>query len=281
MTPRFEHRSHAIMVGLLGATLCSMPCVEAVAETYTSPRNGYSVELPEAWIRIPDDQLQAEAPPASDNVEWEAAYQLPLQSGWFVYPYMILQYSPYQGAQVSERGMVKYLNTIAGTNPRRIKDGNFSQELRNQTPDNREPIFDLTHRRFAWQIEKEIFGVPLRGVMVGHFGRFGVTYILFYVKEQDWPAYQGTVDDLVKSLRFDDEHAWDEKYLFPGRGIPAPQNAPPGPGILVAQCVGVLAGIAGLVTAWLLYGARSRGQPPRPPKESSTTKQAGDGTPHA
>src|SRR5687768_5613610 len=89
---------------------------------YESGPNGYSLVLPDGWVRIPQDdvdkliqrKLAGGGAAVNQSLRYEAAFQA-REGMWFKLPYILVQFTPYKdGQQPNEEQMKQMMTDQAG-----------------------------------------------------------------------------------------------------------------------------------------------------------------------
>ena len=190
------------------------------AEEFYSISYGYYLDLPAGWVEIPKDVLQEWRASvlkqnAKTNIIYDAAFQLASSDRWFEYPYVLVQPLPYATfgvhRQINEDEFSRYAQMMTGLDVDELLDEKLSSDAR-QLLGNLEferPQLDVAHRRYLWPIRMDVQGVgPIRGLVVGYFGRDSVVQVAFYSRRSDWDRHADVRRTIVESFRFEPDKAY-------------------------------------------------------------------------
>jgi hypothetical protein len=190
-----------------------------IASDFHSIAYGYHLYLPDGWVRIPPNVIQAtldvvQDPAAAPQVVYEAGFQLDSASNWLEYPYILVQPLPYgTRGQIDADDFEEAVRYIAGLDLVDELDGSLSHVGKELVDLNRvqsgRPRLDATNRRFLWIIDMDLEGRgPVRGLVVGHFGRHSLVQVAFYCLRSEWDRYSGVGLAILNSFRFDSNTAY-------------------------------------------------------------------------
>ncbi|UCC30251.1 MAG: hypothetical protein JSU86_18880 [Phycisphaerales bacterium] len=190
--------------------------------TYHSAEYGYSLTVPEGWMRIADDvveQMAKQVLPeqAQQNVIYDTAFQLETATGWFQYPYVLIHVVPYStfglDRQINEDEFDDVLKGVTGLDAEEILDGGVKSPHR--------PVLtaeafgaarlDRANRRFAYnmQVTSVDFGM-VQAEAYGHFGRETMVQVVFYGVGDEWSEDEVARSQILESFGFDPSHAYRE-----------------------------------------------------------------------
>ncbi len=196
--------------------------VAAMGETIHSSENDYAIDLPDGWVRIPDtaakDMMGAtlrEDTPVP--VVYEFGFQHAGADDWFVYPYVLVQILPYESfgvrRQLYEDELYDFTNAVTGADVGDAMDDYLSDEVKGglSTPLTGEALLNRDQRCFQWSIHMTVAGIgPVRGRVVGFFGRRALVQILHYAIDEDATSDDEIVARFKSGFSFDPSAAYDD-----------------------------------------------------------------------
>jgi hypothetical protein len=195
---------------------CVAPITAPASEgaVFHAAQYGYNLEVPPGWIQIPQDVIQtmvsAAFNPSRAPPIYDAGFQPASGAGWFEYPYVLVQVLPYaklgSSRQINEDEFPQFISKLTGIDVGKVVDSTLSSEAKSLLGklDMGQAQLDKKKRRFLWPINANVSGIgPLRGLVVGHFGRESIVQIAFYCRAADWDHYAATNQEIVDSFRFD------------------------------------------------------------------------------
>lgn len=193
------------------------------AEQFGSTRYGYSLDLPSGWVEIPEEMLQALVDVAikqdtQPRIVYDAAFQLKDADQWFEYPYVLVQpitYASYGvNRQINEDEFPECVKKLTGLNIEEILDETASSDVRQliDKVETGQPKLEMSERRYLWNINMDVAGIgPVRGLVVGYFGRDSVVQVIFYARRSDWDRYADVRRAIVDSFRFASDKGYSEE----------------------------------------------------------------------
>ncbi len=211
---------------LLGAPLARAPICNA--DEFHSDSHGYRIELPYDWVEIPQDIIQEAAAPllkqeSAVSASYDAGFQLDSTDEWFEYPFVLVRTVPYAkfglNRQLNEDQFSKFVrmltNRDVGKVLGKVLDKNLSS-LGRQIITNvgvGQPQIDVTNRRYLWTIDSEVPGDgPIRGLVVGYFGRDSLVHVMFYSRRADWDRHADLRATIIDSFRFDPDKSYSVEF---------------------------------------------------------------------
>ncbi len=213
------HRSPLLVLGIavLGWAAAAPRCS---GEQFHGRNYGYHITLPHDWVTVPKDvlddvfaQLRNQATPSTTI--YDAAFQLASAAQWFEYPYVLVQPLPYSkfglNRQLNEDEFPRYISMITGVDVTKIVDESFAPDIRGllQNTTLGQPQLDTSNRRYLLTINMDVAGIgPVRGLMVGYFGRDSIVQIMFYSRRAEWDQHATVASLIMDSFRFDPEKAY-------------------------------------------------------------------------
>jgi|GEM_PF-994305 len=230
-----------LLIGLQALPVSGQPSV------YRSDSNGYSLTIPDGWVRIPDDILRNTVKKMlkpDQALLYDAGFQPPTAPHWFAYPYVLVQIIRYADfgldRQPSEEEAAKFVEKIANFDLRKGFRDAISDDFQNlmHSGEAGESFYDKTSHRFGFPLMLELKNVgKVRGLCAGYVGKGVIVQLLFYAKQDDWKRYQKTWTTLADSLTLDPEAAYDPSLnsIF-GTGV--------GAGVVRGALAGCLGGLA-------------------------------------
>lgn len=243
----------------LGAVL--HPTV-AVAQEFHGTSYGYYLDLPPGWIEIPKDVLDEMVAAllkqdATTTIIYDAGFQLESSDQWLEYPYILVQPLSYKALgvnrQINEDEFPRFVQMITGLDVDTIFDENVSSDIR-PLLDNLvlgQPQLDVANRRYIWPLNMDVQGIgPIRGVVIGYFGRDSIVQVAFYSRSADWDQHSETGLAILKSFRF----AHDKAYSIE---IAAANPTPPSFWQRILG-KGMIGAIAGGIAAAVFVGIKQK-----------------------
>jgi hypothetical protein len=239
------HRLHwtAALMLLSTAAIATAEPAES-RQTFTSAAYGYSVTFPGDWKRIPDQDVQrgvalVHKNPAARNVVWEAAYQSPGGTIAFSYPYVVLQVTAYAGGREPSESQIKdTVKKMTGDRMREFAahtgDATIDRAIANASIGDAQ--YDPANHILYQPLSMSAPGLGLiKGVIIGHFGRSAVAWVMCYDRAGHFDSSRPTFDQIAASFQFDKSAAFD-----PNQHSLNPFEIGAMDGIVVALVAGVL-----------------------------------------
>lgn len=205
-----------------GAASAAPPATAQTSDVdFHSDRYGYSLELPEGWVAVPDDVLKMAtdamvSPRAPNKLTIDAAFQRAAAPHWLAYPYVMVQVVPYahfgSSGQLPESHFATVTSTITGLDMDKVMDEALTPEARQWVDGIQmgKPALDMARRRFVYSIDMDVQGVgPVRGLMAGHFGKEALVQVMFYATPDQWDSAAAERDQTIESFAFDPATAYD------------------------------------------------------------------------
>ncbi len=198
------------------ATLASFITALAFAaaargETFHSTTGEYTIEIPQGWVRIPDEQVQKLMgvmfkAGSSSKFQVDAAFQADGKADWFTYPYVMVQIIPYpNGAgQPTERQMKDMVAQFTGATLDKVKD-QFSEPAQGLMKgiDVGKVTFDEKTQTYEGMIGGEVPGIgSIQSLLTGKFGNKRLIQINGSFRK-DTKAGLDNIQTLAHSLRYD------------------------------------------------------------------------------
>lgn len=204
MHPRSRRASLLTLTAVvLLAVIGFIPTAAHAAVLFESGPNGYSVVLPDGWVRVPQDEVdkliqrKVVGKGANQSLRYEAAFQA-REGMWFKLPYVLVQYTPYKdGQQPNEEQMKEMMTDAAGD----IK------------PTTEAPAtFDASRRTFDWTYETILTDKnKAKGMSRGHFGRHALVTIHCLMEPSEFQYNEARYKQVLDSFRFTTFMAYKEK----------------------------------------------------------------------
>ena len=259
---------------LLGAPLARAPICNA--DQFHSDSHGYRIELPHDWVEIPQDVLQETIAAlrkqnSTGNIIYDAGFQLASARQWFEYPHVIVMPLPYAKLglhrQLNEDEFPKYVRMLTGIDVDKSVDEYLSSDVRQRLTniDAGQPQLDVANRRFVWTMNSDVEGDgPIRGLIVGYFGRDAIVQVMFYSRRADWDRYADVRATIVDSFRFDPNKAYSVQVAASNPTPPSIWSRVLANGI----AFGIVAGLLALISVVVAVATR---------KKTGVTQDAVDG----
>ena len=194
----------------------------AHATTFSGHLHGYRIDLPDGWIEIPYEVIRetfanAAVPGSSVKLEFDAGFQLETEERWLAYPYVVVQVMRYQAfgmtSQPRDEDLPMIVGSMTGIDVNQVLRDTVSQETNGLIGDFTftQPVLEPARRRYLWDTKMDVQGVgPVRGLMIGHFGRDAIVQVMFYATPDDWDAHAADRQAIIDSFRFTESKAYDE-----------------------------------------------------------------------
>ena len=235
------------------------------AERFHSTSYGYYLDLPPGWVEIPKDVLQElvatvlkQNPKA--NIIYDACFQLDSSDQGLEYPYVLVQPVPYDAhRQINEDEFPRFVQKMTGLDIGKLLDENVSSVGRQRVLnwDIERPQLDVAQRRYLQPINADVhaFG-PIRGLIVGYFGRDSLVQVAFYSRRSDWDHYADVRRAILESFRFAPDKAYSVE-------LAAANPSPPS-----IWGVGLTGGIVGVTIAGIAVIAAMKRKKPAPTQDA-------------
>jgi hypothetical protein len=187
-------------VAAIGALL---PATAHAALLYESGPNGYSLVLPDGWVRIPQDdvdkliQRKLAVPGSNQSLRYDSAFQA-REGMSFKLPYILVQYTPYKdGEQPNEEQMKQMMSAAA-----------VDVEPTTEAP----ATFDAGNRTFDWTYETNLKDKgKARGISRGFFGRQALITVHCLMEPSEFQYNEPRYKQVLDSFRFTSFMAYKEK----------------------------------------------------------------------
>jgi len=252
-----------VLVVLFEIALSCDKRIAAGQGLFHSEANGYSLKLPEGWIKIPDNIVHTTmnrllSEKGQSEIVIETAFQLEAEGLWFQYPYTGVQVVTYSSFGLNRQlNEGEFENHVKGMSGLDIID--YTEQV--LTPIGQEIYpelaigkiyLDSNKRLYLFGVEMELPSVgKIKGQVVGHFGRRSIIQVMFYDLESNWIQSKPERDFIFGSFQFDPAMAYNEAAesqvgFFERRAMEAL------PVIVLVLIVG------GIAAAWGYIGRRIR-----------------------
>jgi len=192
----------------------------ALAETYHSESFGFSIDVPDGWVRVPDEVVQQSkmilfSRKAQTKIIFDAAFQQTEGDRWFHHPYVVIQVCPYAflGADhiPTEAEFPYLIERTSGSDGQRMLDEMASDQAREAMTDSQQGEVELDReaRRYRLPVAIEAPAIgTIRGEFTGFFGRRAIVQLMFYDLEGGWNDSAAVRQQLAGSFRFDANAAY-------------------------------------------------------------------------
>lgn len=226
----------------------------AMGTPYSDANLGYSLELPDDWGRIPQDEVEAlQQRGTAGHVAtftYVAAFESKNDFFHFQYPYVIAQVTPYPGGAiqtVSESELKKIAEGFSGLSKPDI-DKKLSTEasglFSNWQPGT--AVYFTDPPGIQFNFESDVLGIgKVRGVMRGLLAREHMISITLYATEEQWDAASSIFGKMI-----------DHFHLQPDEQVEMAMSS-----LMRATIWG---GVGGGLVGLMRYLKRKRGQAPTP-----------------
>lgn len=202
-----RHQMAAVLLGLL-----VLPASALSTERHTDPSLHYGFEVPEGWVRIPDDVLSeavaslVEQTGIRQRLDYRAAFQLESEY-YFTYPYLMIQHHAVDSAtirQISSAMSSALSSQAAREDLQKLADAGIARGVSMG-----EPVVDPERRIVLQSIESEVEGVgPIKALSVMAPGRDGMVQLHFYSEAEDYNKYLPVFSSVVDTLEFEPGHSY-------------------------------------------------------------------------
>ena len=224
---------------LLVLSLSALPftdiCSAGPSKLFHSKANGYSLAMPEEWKQVPDSVLNniMSASLTEDfrnTFEFETAFAKEWVDEMLIYPCLLIQIIKYpNNRQVTKDDFSSFIEVITGLD---VVDDIKEGVAKYAHADKRGMISDVTVSnvsvdrqnmicKYTLESETETAG-SVKGMAVGHFGRFAVIQLMFYCQKSDWSRFEKDRKLIFDSFRFDSGMQYDEPLATDPVGSPRP-----------------------------------------------------------
>ena len=240
-----------VLAVLVFLTSVAAPCAAGMVRHNSG--YGFSFDIPEDWVQIPQAEVEATAAKlsmtgASSNLMVLSAFQ-PEGEKWFAYPYVMVQLVRYPEArpptEAEMRSMVKAFSQVNVS--KTLKGPGVTPQMRNiaRTATISAGDFDPFSKKYTIPVEIRAPGIgKVRGKIVGHFGKRHLIQMCCYDREDTFVGSEVQFATILDSFR------WDEHSDIP-------ESKVGGRGTIIAMGAGAAVVLLGM----LLSGAR---KPPAP-----------------
>lgn len=181
-----------------------LPVGARAAVMFESGPNGYSLVLPDGWVRIPQDDLDkliqrklAGGAGGNESLRYEAAYQA-REGMWFKLPYILVQITPYKDGKQPDEEQMKMMMSAS--------------QVDIQPTTEAPPTFDPVTRTFDWVYETNLKDKgKTRGISRGYFGRNLLVTVHCLMEPSEFQYNEPRYRQVLDSFRFTSFMAYKEK----------------------------------------------------------------------
>jgi hypothetical protein len=182
----------------------------AHAGEVTDAAIGYTLRVPDDWMRLPDDVLgemrAAIGKPGAAGPNFVAAYEPAVHSQPFTYPYILIQEHAYPNTSiktVSRAEIENIVTEIAGAPPEKLTEALSDDAAQLLTKASiGTPTVVTSPPGFLMATRLTVEGVgPVRGQSVCVLGRTNAVFLHFYAREAEWASHAQRVESLVGNFR--------------------------------------------------------------------------------
>jgi hypothetical protein len=236
--------THQTIKTLLCVAVMLIACAPSRARTISDDNFGYSFDLPDDWVAIPQSAIDAMtrrmiAPGTAQTFAYVAAFQPKTNTRYFQYPYVLVQVNRYPNDQpvdsISEADLKQLAAAITGLSSDQLRKG-FSaeaQKLVNVDGSGMTATYftDPPGYQINVMLHTANFG-PIQGVAYGRVGHNHLVSIDAFARQDDWDKYWPTFQPMVQGF-----------HLSPAEQAPMRQADP----YLTGGGIGVALILAGVV----------------------------------
>lgn len=211
-------------------------CLANSKRPFHSEANGYSISIPDGWIKIPDEVVAERFKFLSSTeskavYSFEMAFQQSSSGQWFVYPYVLVQVMTYSkmglNRQIHKSEFKKIISGLTGLDMDDVINENISDDAKSFVSGGAigEVSLDQENNLYVFGLEMNIDGVgKIRGQVGGHFGRHSIIQVNFYDLKSNWNLTATERELIQESFMFDPAMAYNEDAQKPvgfiGRVLP-------------------------------------------------------------
>lgn len=239
--------THVLTAAVVILALAARP---AAADEYHDRNDCFTITIPDGWVRIPNENLQMAAglvlsDSPSEAICMKAAFQQP-DPDWFHYPYMVINYMPYDGdkqpaeSQISDLTKLMLgvdLADLAKKSNRPASKGILGASIESADWDYaRHTLYTITHASVKYM------GL-CKGYYPWFFGRHGVVMIEFCDIDEKFDAEVPLFRKAAGSFRFDAGYGYDSTYRAP---LPPTNYADMGPYLELYSLIALVASVMGI-----------------------------------
>lgn len=223
MTRHYYFPRSSIIVSVFAIIAWSCETVSSASEFHSS-RHGYSIDLPDNWIQIPDDVIggmidRLQKSNSKTSIFYDSGFQRDDSSRWLTYPYVLVQIIPYadfgRDRQINEDEFPEVIKSITGRDLVKDIKENLSDEFQDimSQLETSSPQLDQLNRKYSWTMTMDVKNIGLvRGILVGYFGKESIVQVCYYAKPRAWNDQSFVRKAIVNSLRFDPDTAYSEAF---------------------------------------------------------------------
>lgn len=241
-----------LALGLLGLLLYPN---STIAGEFHSATYGYYLDIPPGWIEVPKNVLDETVASmmkenASIPIVYDTGFQLESAERWLDYPYILVQPLAYKSfgvhRQINEDEFPRMVQMITGFDVETFFDENVTSEAR-PLLDNLEfgkLQLDVANRRYTWPLNMEVQGIgPIRGLVIGYFGRDSIVQVVFYARSSDWDQHADEGLKILESFRFTPDKAYSVEVATAHPTPPSLWQSILGKGMIGAIAGGIAAAV--------------------------------------
>jgi hypothetical protein len=259
---------------LIAAAISAVAPSAVEARTVSRPQHGYSIEVPDDWVEVPDAELRAiviatQKTPGKNGMVWDIAFQPATPDRpWLAYPYMVVQILPYRGfglqRQLAENEFRGFIAAMANLDMEKVAKDALTPEASKAINSVKQgvPRLDTAARRYFLPFATTMQDIgPVRGQAYGFFGHDAMVQIGAFSETGEWATFGPLGQRIADSFKFDATHQYNEQEASITRASNVGRQA----GALVGRSVIPII-VSGLV-GWCLvqYARRYRRRYGRPP----------------
>lgn len=211
-----------VSVLYMGVCICPERSLSQNCSRFHSSTNGYSLLVPNEWIRVPNVILQAAynetfSTSVRADLVWEAAFGQAGADGPFQCPYIVLQIMRYSSLGLRRQPRKDEINNIltafTGLDLDEIARRTLEPRARDSVVDLKpgDVFFDEASMSYSFGLEMgRADGGKIRSIVAGHLGKTCVVQLMFYDLFENWHNSIRERECILHSFQFDSDMAYDE-----------------------------------------------------------------------
>jgi hypothetical protein len=225
-----------LSVVFLAVLFSSNVCLAGSKRLFQSEANGYSIAIPDGWVKIPDEILAERfkflfSTGSKAVYSFEMAYQQSSSGQWFEYPYVLVQVMTYSkmglNRQIYKSEFKKIISGLTGLDMDDVINEHISDDAKGFVSGGAigEVSLDQENNLYVVGLEMNVDGVGrIQGQGAGHFGQYSIIQVNFYDLKSNWNLTTAERELIQESFKFDPSVAYNEDAQKPagfiGRVLP-------------------------------------------------------------
>jgi hypothetical protein len=202
-------------------------CLAGSKRGFHSEANGYSISIPDGWIKIPDEILaeRFKFPASAESkasYSFEMGFQQSASGQWFEYPYVLVQVMTYSNfrlnRQIHKSEFKKIISGMTGLDMDDVINENISADAKGLITEGTlgRVSLDEENKLYVFGLEMNVADVgKIQGQGVGHFGRYSIIQVNFYALKSNWNQTTAERELIQGSFKFDPATAYNEDIQKP------------------------------------------------------------------